>query len=126
MYTSHIKQIECLNASSRIAFSSLIKVCCINETVSNLVPFNAIFNLGNKKELADAESVEYGGWANTTISRFAKNSETTAEERGALSCAFLKLGSNATNSSGCSLNHFFMKFTVYSVSLAKISDELYL
>jgi hypothetical protein len=36
-------------ASSGIAFNSLVTVCWIDETVSNLVPLIAIFNLGNKK-----------------------------------------------------------------------------
>jgi hypothetical protein len=34
----------------RIAFSSLITVCWIDETASNLVPFIVIFNFGNKKD----------------------------------------------------------------------------
>jgi hypothetical protein len=49
------------NASSHIAFSSLITVCWIDETASNLIPFIAIFNLGNKKgqpELNQASRVD--------------------------------------------------------------------
>jgi hypothetical protein len=37
------------NASSRIAHTSLLTVCWIDETASTLVPFIAIFNLENKK-----------------------------------------------------------------------------
>jgi hypothetical protein len=36
-------------ASSCIAFSSVVTVCWIDETASNLVPFIIIFNLGDKK-----------------------------------------------------------------------------
>jgi hypothetical protein len=42
------------NASARIAFSSLVTVCWIDETASNLVPLIAIFNLGNKKKSQSA------------------------------------------------------------------------
>jgi hypothetical protein len=44
-----IRRIECpTNASSGVAFSSLVTVCWIDKTASNLVPSIAILNLGNK------------------------------------------------------------------------------
>jgi hypothetical protein len=42
-----------------------VTVCWIDETASNLVPFSAIFSLGNKKKSAGTKSGEWGGWENT-------------------------------------------------------------
>jgi hypothetical protein len=49
LHPSYNKSNARLNASSHIAFSSFITVCWVDETALNLVPFMAIFNLGNKK-----------------------------------------------------------------------------
>jgi hypothetical protein len=49
-FTSPLQRIQCPRKRlSRIAFSSLVTVCWIDETASNLVYFIAIFNLGNKR-----------------------------------------------------------------------------
>jgi hypothetical protein len=64
------------NASSRIAFSSLVAVSWIDETASKPVPFIEIFNLENRK----SQQALNHGWDNTGILLFAKNSEKTPEE----------------------------------------------
>jgi hypothetical protein len=66
--------------------SVLVTVCWINETASNLTPFIAIFNLGNKESqlgINQGSRVDRIAWE----SRFAKNSETMPEDcTSVLSC----------------------------------------
>jgi hypothetical protein len=58
-----------------VANGSLIRVCWINETASNLI--HHIFNLGNKES---QPATNQGAWDNTGIPNIAKNSETTPAE----------------------------------------------
>jgi hypothetical protein len=50
------------NVSSHIALSALVTVRRIDGTATSLVPFNTIFNLGNKKKSIRAKPREQGGW----------------------------------------------------------------
>jgi hypothetical protein len=107
------------NASSHISFSSLITVCWIDETASNLVPFIAVFNLGNKK----SQSAISQGSRVDGISRGSLVSQKLGENaRRMCRCivvqkiqgpTFLKLKPNAMNSR--SISESPIKFTVYNV-----------
>jgi hypothetical protein len=46
------------NASSHIAFTSLVTVCWIEETASILIGFVTFFNSGNKEESASIKARE--------------------------------------------------------------------
>jgi hypothetical protein len=106
------------NAFSRIAFSSLVKACWIDEMASNPVPFTTIFNLGNKK----IKPVLNQGSRVDGITRGPAFRQKLGENTGRMRRSIvvqkipgptsLKLRPNAINSRDQSLVHILTKFTV--------------
>jgi hypothetical protein len=108
-------------ASSRIAFNSFVTVCWIEETAWNLIPYKAIFNLGNKRSQPALNRGSGVDGITRDPSFCQKLGENIRRRRRCIVVqkisgpTLLKLRLNAMNWSDQFLIHLFIKFTVDSL-----------